>query len=546
MCRISNTGNDFRYNDKWDEDPNDTGLGEFVAADDRARYTKWMKFMYPRLQMMHLMLKPGGVLAICIDHRELFCLGQMLDELFQPENRLAIINWQKTVATKSDKTHVSTSTEYVLVYAKDARKAKTSLLPRDNRRYSNPDNDPLGDWREGNLTARTWVQRDDYAIQSPLTGELHTPAGGGAWRHPKRNIKRWLEEWGTEYEEVDLHDGRAPALLLFGGKPAMISKQTKDGAEEVLSRGQWPFIWFGRDGKSRPRAKTYLHSVKQGRVPTTWWIDDDELQITDPVELDSVSWGYKQSGRSSDGVNELTDIVGSGHSFETVKPLKLFSKIIQLWCPPNGHVVDPFAGSGTTGHAVLGLNSTTGTARRFTLIEQGRPERGDSYARSLTAGRLRRVITGEWAKGSTASLGGGFCFRQLTRQVDSAALLQMERDDMVDTVIASYFDSSRRRGSPLERYSKIGYAYLVAKNSENEGFYLVWDGPDMNTDFTEAVYETCVKEGRRAELAPIYHVYARLNLFSTDGVQFYQIPDRILADFGLNGRTESDADEEAS
>src|SRR5262249_17575679 len=83
-----NTGSDWRYNDRWEEDPNDDGLGEWVSADDGGRHTKWMRFMWPRLQMMKSMLKPGGVLAICIDHRELFRLGQMLDELFDQRNRL--------------------------------------------------------------------------------------------------------------------------------------------------------------------------------------------------------------------------------------------------------------------------------------------------------------------------------------------------------------------------------------------------------------------------------------------------------------------------
>ncbi len=65
-----NTGNDWRYNDKWEDDPNDDGIGEWVSADDGARHTKWMRFMWPRLQMMKSMLKPNGVLAICIDFRE--------------------------------------------------------------------------------------------------------------------------------------------------------------------------------------------------------------------------------------------------------------------------------------------------------------------------------------------------------------------------------------------------------------------------------------------------------------------------------------------
>ena len=125
-----NTGNDFRYNDRWEEDPNDPDLGNVVSSEDGARHTKWMKFMWPRLKFMKSMLKPSGVLAICIDHRELFRLGTMLDEIFDERNRLAIINWQKTYSPKNnvgEKTHVSTATEYVLVYAKDIDLAKTRL-----------------------------------------------------------------------------------------------------------------------------------------------------------------------------------------------------------------------------------------------------------------------------------------------------------------------------------------------------------------------------------------------------------------------------------
>ncbi|RAE29158.1 site-specific DNA-methyltransferase, partial [Burkholderia multivorans] len=128
---------------------NDPDMGEIVGSDDPAKHTKRMKFMYPRLQMMRAMLKPSGVLAICIDSRELFHLGQMLDELFGEENRLAIINWQKTAAPRSDKDGVTTTTEYVLVYARNIARARTASLERtdaDNRRYGNPDRDSHGLW----------------------------------------------------------------------------------------------------------------------------------------------------------------------------------------------------------------------------------------------------------------------------------------------------------------------------------------------------------------------------------------------------------------
>ena len=184
-----NTGKDFRYNDRWDEDPNDDGLGDLVDVEDTARHTKWLKFMWPRLQMMKAMLKPGGVLAICIDQRELFRLGQMLDELFGDSNRLAIINWQKASAPKNDKNHVASTTEYVLVYAKDRDRSKTQRLARPDdsyTRYKDWDGDPKGRWREHDLTARTPTPKDQYGIQSPFTGEIHYPSGSRSWAHPSR------------------------------------------------------------------------------------------------------------------------------------------------------------------------------------------------------------------------------------------------------------------------------------------------------------------------------------------------------------------------
>lgn len=529
-----NTGNDWRYNDRWDTDPNDPGLGDWVGPDDVGRHTKWMKFMYPRLQMMRSMLKPTGVLAICVDERELFRLGQMLDELFGQKNRVAIINWQKATQLKNDNNHVSASTEYVLVYAKDSERARTGSLDRtesQNSRYSNPDDDPRGKWREGPLQARTWVAKDDYAIQSPFTGELHYPPGKSAWRHPKRDIHKWLEEWGSEYEERALDDDHAPGLVLKYG----FTPRTRDTASKVLATRPWPFIWFGRTGNGGPRRKIHLGEVKAGKIPETFWASDDlttgELL---PEELGSTSWGYQESGRSSDGAAELTSIVGEDHGFETVKPLKLFSKLVTIWCPPDGLVLDPFAGSGTTAHAVMALNESAGTTRRFAIVEQGRPDRGDSYARTLLADRLQRAVLGRWVNGKGTPLDDGFRFVQLQKKVDADTVLRMERDEMLDTVITSHYDSNRRRGSGLMSLSDEGHRYLIAKNADNEGFFLVWDGPEKNTDLTEDVYEAIAAEAQKADLARMYHVYARLHVFQTENVRFYQIPDRILADFGLD------------
>ena len=545
-----NTGNDFRYNDKWDEDPNDPGIVDLVPADSLERHTKWMKFMYPRLRLMKHMLKPSGVLAICIDHRELFHLGQMLDEIFGEQNRLAIINWQKSYVPGNGKGHVSTSTEYVLVYAKDEERAKTRLMPRSEEmdaRYKSRDGDTRM-WKSGDLSAGKGPKNQPmvYGIQSPFTGDLHYPPEGSCWRMPRREIKMALEEWGVAYVERDLKDDarrakaagvaaseiepRVKGLVLKGAVSTAKKKAT-----QLLEAGPWPIVYFGVDGQGPPAHKRYLENVKRGVVPMTFWADDDHEF---PAVLGSVSWEQEQSGHFQTGVTELDAIVGPDHGFRTVKPLRLIEKLIQIWCPPDGTVLDPFAGSGTTGHAVLALNETVGSTRRFVLIEQGRPEKGDSYARTLTADRLSRVISGKWENSKGVPLPGGYEFRHLTRNIDAPALLQMEREEMIDTVVASYFDSGRRRGPNLERVDP-GYAYLVAKNADNEGFYLVWDGPGENTDLTEDVYKACVAEGEKAGLKPYYHVYARFNLFATPGVHFYQTPDRILADFGLDVRTET-------
>jgi len=541
-----NTGNDFRYNDRWEEDPNDPGLGKFVDAEDGARHTKWMRFMWPRLQMMRAMLRPQGVLAICIDHRELFRLGQMLDEVFGEANRLAIINWQKSYAPRNDNKHISTATEYVLVYARNIDQAKTGLLDRTAKmdaKYRNPDNDPNGVWRPDNACAGEGDTHPGmvYGIQNPFTGEIQYPPAGKCWRSERIKMKAWLEAWGGPYEGRDIGDGMPSTALVLQGLPAQapvnhpVLAAAREHAEFVRDNAVWPELYFGKDGAGRPNKKRYLERVKKGAVPITYWAADD---YDVPEELGSVSWGHEQSGHSQTGINEIDAVLGKGHNFETVKPLKLMEKVIQLWCPPGGLVLDPFAGSGTTGHAVLSMNVKAQAKRRFILIEQGRPERGDSYASTLTFERLRRVISGAWASGKRAPLGGGFSFLRLDKKVDAQALLYMEREEMVDTVIASHFDANRKRGSNLIRVADTDLRYLVAKNDEGEGFFLIWEGNGKNTDFTASAYEACAGEAERHGLKPRYHVYARLYLYQTDNVRFYQIPDQILADFGLDMSSE--------
>ena len=126
---------------------------------------------------------------------------------------------------------------------------------------------------------------------------------------------------------------------------------------------------------------------------------------------------------------------------------------------------------------------------------------------------------------------------ELRKRVDAEALLRMERDEMAETVMFSYFDSARRRRGGLVRLDEE-HRYLVARNEDDEGFFLVWDGPAGNTSLTRDVYIQVVAEAKEAGLKKRFHVYARQQLYVTENVSFYQIPDRILSDFGLNPMSE--------
>lgn len=560
-----NTGEDFRYNDKWDKDPNDPDLGDLVPKDDGSRHSKWLKFMTPRIWMLREMLKPGGVCAICIDHRELYRLGMLMDEIFGEDNRIGIINWQKSYAPKSDSSGISTATEYVMVYSKNASRSKTGLELRSaemDSKYGNPDNDKDGDWRNDNATAASGDEKSAYGIQSPFTGEIYYP-GARYWATSRANMKAWLEGWGSLYIDHDIGDGlvhtstkgtktKIKALVLAGckfhqGQPLpdqRILTTARKNAEKILNKGQWPKLYWGLTGKTGPQLKRRMSEVKKGRVPMTYWANED---YETPLNIESQSWDHEESGHSQAGINELDAVVGKGHNFKTVKPLRLIKKIIQLWCRPDGIVLDAFAGSGTTGHAVLELNQETDTNRRFILIEQGNSEKGDHYAKSLTAERVRRVITGDWANGKRAPVPGGFRFIELKREkIDAEAVNTLAREEMIDLLLTSYWNKSEKAKSYLRRLPVGTHRHLFAVNSKDEGFYLIWDSPDAPSVLNRDAFKCIVDEAKTLKLASRYHVYASVAPYTGSGIEFYKIPDKVLEHIGFNPRSDAFNNEEAA
>ena len=551
-----NTGEDFRYNDKWDKDPNDPDLGELVPKDDGSRHSKWLKFMTPRIWMMREMLKPGGVIAICIDHRELYRLGMLMDEIFKEENRIGIINWQKAYSPKNDtggkRGGLSSATEYVLVYAKDGERAKTGLLARTeamNARYTNEDDDPEGDWASSDAAAPEYRRTGTFGIQSPFTGHMFYPSSNpesNHWRLEAKEMKRLLESWGSAYVYKQLDDGcEAKAIVLKGCKfdgnapilNSAVCKAARAAASQCHKKLPWPQLIFTDSGDGGPRLKKHLSKIKKGKVPLTYWANED---YDTHMDIESQSWDHEESGHSQTGINELDAVVGKGHDFKTVKPLRLIKKIIQIWCRPEGIVLDPFAGSGTTGHALLELNKETGAHRRFILIEQGNTEKGDHYARTLTADRVKRVVTGSWASGKREALSSGFRFIELKREkVDADAVNALAREEMIDLLLTSYWNKAEKAKSYLRRLPPVPNQYLFAVNTRNEGFYLIWSAGGASSVLNREAFKKIVNEAKASGLEPKYHVYASMSPYTGSGIEFYKIPDSVLEHIGFSARSDA-------
>lgn len=177
---------------------------------------------------------------------------------------------------------------------------------------------------------------------------------------------------------------------------------------------------------------------------------------------------------------------------------------------------------------------------RVALSSCNRHVKGDLYAKTLTADRIRRVITGDWKAGKCAPLGGGFQFQELKRQqVDAAAVSALQREEMIDLLLTSHWDKSERTKTSLTRLLPGDSRYLFAVNSRNEGFFLIWDGADKPSVLNRETFKNIIQEAKEHSLAERYHVYAALAPYSGRTVEFYKIPDRVLEHIGFNSRADA-------
>lgn len=341
-----NTGNEsWVYNDNVNHPKIKKWLGEVVGKDgeDLTRHDKWLCMMYPRLQLLHKLLADDGAIFISIDDNEQANLKLICDEIFGGRNFVNNIIWQKKFSPQNDAKLLSDNHDFVVCYAKNKTNLKINFLSRtaeQNERYKNLDNDPRGAWTSSDLTVRTYSSDYDYEITTP-SGRVIRPTDGRCWMTSKSRM------------EILIAENR---------------------------------LWFGKDGNNIPRIKKFLSEVNNGIVPLTIWLHDDV--------------GHNQSAKQD--LKKLFE--DTQLRFETPKPAKLIERILELSTAPNSLILDSFAGSGTTAHAVLNLNKQDGGNRKFILIEM------EDYADSITAERVKRVIKGY---GKTEGTGGAFNYYEL-------------------------------------------------------------------------------------------------------------------------------------
>ena len=310
--------------------PYNTRNGDFGYDDSRVdltdtfRHSKWVSFMSERLLVARRLLKNDGVIFIAIDDNEQAALKLLCDQLFGEENFLASIIWQHSIQPKGYSGTFSVHHNYILCYQKTAQFVLNSL-PRtdeDNKAYANPDNDPRGRWRSGDVRNALYRPNLIYDIISP-SGNVIKPCANG-WRWSKETV------------------------------------------EEKIKSGE---IIFSKD-ETRIIRKIYLDSL-EGRTPETIWFGKDV-------------------GTTRSAMSEIKEIFGSS-AFGTPKPTSLIERTLRLISRTDATVLDFFAGSGTTGHAVMKLNAEDGGTRRFILCTNNE----NGICRDVTYERIRRVIDKE-------------------------------------------------------------------------------------------------------------------------------------------------------
>lgn len=507
-----NTGNEkWVYNDNVNDPHIKAWLGKVVGAEgeDLSRHDKWLCMMYPRLKLLQKLMAEDGVIFISIDDAEYANLKLICDEIFGANCFVSNISWQRTYSTRNDSKGIVNEVEHILVYSKlpDWQPSKLPRTVEMNAKYKNPDNDTTL-WRTDNAFAPGAASHQGmvYAIQHPFTGKMLYPSASACWRYQQDQMLEIMQGW-CDYELRDLHDDEKRAEVCGvsvndvrkGVMGIVLSKSLEESAAHatfVYKRGQWPRFFFTKGGQGGIARKTYLENVG-GKLPTNFWSHND-------------------TGHTDEAKKELLSIFKGKAPFDTPKPSRLIQFVLQIVGDKDAIILDSFAGSGTTAHAVLNMNKQDGGHRKFILVEMG------DYAESITAERVRRVING-YGEGNKAveGTGGGFSFYELG---DALLINGMLNPNAAEEKIRAYvYYTETRCALPAASENE---KYLLGVH-ENHAYYFYYEADRMTT-LNRAFLQTIQT---RAEG---YLIYADSNTLSAEDmarfhITFKKIPRDIAA-----------------
>jgi adenine-specific DNA-methyltransferase len=338
-----NTGNDFIYPDNYSEslqtyleytgqvDAEGRRFGTNTETDGRF-HSKWLNMMYPRLYLARNLLSDDGVTFISIDDNEVDNLRKVCNEVFGEENFVACCIWQKRYS-RENRGAIGDAHDYLMVFARNrgAFEADRNLIP---------------------------MTEDQARVYKNPNNDPR-----GRWRAVPMTAQGFRPNQMYEIE--------APSGRRFKPPEGRCWSMTEPEFLKLKDQGR---VYFGKDGDSQPGIIRYLTEV-EGLVPWTWWPSSEV-------------------GHTDEARKEIREILGSQTVYETPKPTRLVLRVLEIAAKPDSLVLDFFAGSGTTGHAVLDLNSHDGGNRKFILVQLPEPTGRDDFPTiaDITRERVRRVI----------------------------------------------------------------------------------------------------------------------------------------------------------
>ena len=372
-----NTGNDFVYEDDFAESSADylarsgqkSETGHRLVANTEANgrfHSDWLSMMYPRLKLARNLLTEDGVICVSIDDGESAALKFVLDEVFGRQNFVATLVWQKRYVANVTARHISDMHDFIHVYARNAQSVQVRKWPLSDEQ--------LTAYKNPDSDPRGPWRAQDLSASKPYQAGLFTIAKDGqAFTPPPNRYWRCNEAQFRAWDE----DGR---------------------------------IWWGVDGTARPMLKSFLSEKEATTTPHTWW-------------------EYGIAGHNKEATLELKALFDGSSPFDTPKPVRLMSLILDAFAGDQGIVMDFFAGSSSFAHATLEGNARNDRSLAFIQVQlpealgsNGRDLPGFETIARLSRERIRRAASNLRRQGHTESDLG---FRTL--RVDTSNLTDVLR-----------------------------------------------------------------------------------------------------------------------